>query len=273
MKRQIIEIDENLCNGCGDCIPGCPEGALQIIDGKARLISDLFCDGLGACIGDCPTGAIKTIEREAEAYDEAVVMENIIKAGPYTIKAHLKHLKDHQQVEYFSQAVTILNEKNIPLPDLTEAPACQSGGCPGSAAMSFDKLESSPSAQPQNLQSELRQWPIQLHLMNPNAPYLKNSDLLIAADCAPFAYANFHQKFLKGKILINFCPKLDQGLDVYVQKLAEIFANQNIKSVTAVRMEVPCCGGIEQIIQKAMEISGKFIMTRVSVLSVQGELV
>ncbi len=272
MKRQIIEIDEKKCNGCGLCIPGCPEGALQIIDGKARLISDLFCDGLGACLGECPEGAISTIEREAEPYDEAIVMENIIKAGHNTIKAHLKHLKDHGETEYFEQAVAILLKKGLPIPKVDED-VCPSGGYPGTAAHSIQREEKPASIQNYEMKSELRQWPVQLHLVNPNAPYLRNADLLIAADCVPFAYSNFHQRFMKGKIVINLCPKLDKDIDKYVDKLAQIFQTQDIRSLQIVKMEVPCCGGTEWIVQKAMEKAGKLIMPRVNVVSIKGEIV
>ncbi len=270
MKRQIIEINEEKCNGCGLCIPNCPEGALQIIDGKARLISDLFCDGLGACIGECPEGAITTVEREAEPYDEAKVMENIIKAGPNTIKAHLKHLKDHDQKEYFGQAVAILLRKGLPIPKIEEE-SCSSGTCPGVAAHSIEREEK--PVRNVEIKSELKQWPVQLHLMNANAPYFKNADLLIAADCVPFAFANFHQRFVKGKIVINFCPKLNSGIDSYIEKLAEIFKNQDIKSITIVKMEVPCCGGVEYIVQKAMEKAGKFLMVKTYTISINGEII
>lgn len=272
MKRQIIEIDEKKCTGCGLCIPGCPEGALQIIDGKARLISDLFCDGLGACLGECPEGAISTIEREAEPYDEALVMENIIKAGPNTIKAHLKHMKDHGETEYFQQAVAILMKKGLPIPKVEED-SCPSGGCPGTASQEISRNETPAHTSKVEMKSELRQWPVQLHLMNPNAPYLDGADLLIAADCVPFAYANFHERFVKGKIVINLCPKLDKDIDKYVEKLADIFKNRNINSITIVRMEVPCCGGTEWIVQKAMEKAGKLIMPRVNVVSIKGEII
>jgi Pyruvate/2-oxoacid:ferredoxin oxidoreductase delta subunit len=272
MKRQIIEIDEAKCTGCGLCIPGCPEGALQILDGKARLVSDLFCDGLGACLGDCPEGAITTIEREAEPYDEAIVMENIIEAGPETIKAHLKHMKDHGETEFFEQAVAILIKKGLPIPKVDED-VCPSGGCPGTAAHAIQREEEPAPVQNFELKSELQQWPVQLHLINPNAPYLENADLLLAADCVPFAYPNFHQRFMKGKIVINLCPKLDKDIDKYVEKLADIFKNKNIKSINIVRMEVPCCGGTEWIVEKAMEKAGKLIMPRVNVVSIKGEIV
>lgn len=276
MKRQIITIDERKCNGCGKCIPGCPEGALQLIDGKARLISDLFCDGLGACLGECPVGAISVVEREAEPYDEEQVMENIVKAGPNTIRAHLKHLQDHGQKEYFNQAVAILKKKGVPVPKLEEEP-CRSGGCPGSAARYLQ-----PELQDNELinrgdsailvRSELRQWPVQLHLINPSAPYLKQADLLISADCVPFAFADFHRKFVKGKVVITFCPKLDQGIENYIDKLARIFSLQDIRSVNIVRMEVPCCGGIEVIVEKALEKAGVSRMVRVNVISIAGEI-
>ena len=272
MKRQIIEINEEKCNGCGLCIPNCPEGALQIIDDKARLISDLFCDGLGAFIGECPDGAITTVEREAEPYDEAKVMENIIKAGPNTIKAHLKHLKDHDQNEYFEQAVVILLRQGLPIPKTEEA-SCPNGTCPGVAAHSIERGEESVTTLNVNMKSELQQWPVQMHLINPNAPYLKNAELLIVADCVPFAFANFHQRFVKGKIVMNFCPKFDSRIDSYIEKLAEIFKNQDIKSITIVKMEVPCCGGTEWIVQKAMEKAGKFSIVKTNTISINGEII
>jgi ferredoxin len=270
MKRDIITIDENKCNGCGLCVPGCPEGALQIIDGKARLVSDLFCDGLGACIGDCPQGAISVESREAVPYDEARVMENIIQAGPNTIKAHLKHLRDHDQQEYFEQAVAILLRQGIAVPKLDEE-SCPSGGCPGTAAKTIGHPEQTNLPQG-SVQSQLRQWPVQLHLINPSAPYLHQADLLIAADCVPFAYGDFHNRFVKGKVVMTFCPKLDQGIETYIEKLAKIFSTQEIKSVTIVRMEVPCCGGTELIVQRALEQAGVVKMVKVNVVSINGEL-
>jgi NAD-dependent dihydropyrimidine dehydrogenase PreA subunit len=262
MKRQIIKIDEEKCNGCGLCIPDCPEGALQIIDGKARLISDLFCDGLGACIGSCPEGAIATIEREAEPYDEVKVMENIIELGPNTINAHL---------EYFEQAVYLLNKKGISVPEIEIEFPCSVSGCPGLASQEIEPSEHLNS-QSVPLRSELRQWPIQLHLINPNAPYLENADLLISADCVPFSFADFHQLFLKDKIVITLCPKLDKDIDLYIEKLAQIFRTKNIKSITVTRMEVPCCGGIELIIQKALEMAGKSTNVKVHIISIKGEI-
>lgn len=273
MKREIIRIDEKLCNGCCKCIPGCPEGALQIIDGKARLVSDLFCDGLGACIGDCPQGAISVIEREAEAYDEAKVLENIIKAGSNTIKAHLKHLNDHDQKEYLEQAIAILLRKGLPIPKFEEE-SCSFGGCPSTKPVNIERnTDETEFIQQKPVTSQLRTWPVQLHLLNSSAPYLNNANLLISADCVPFAYANFHVKFLKGKVPITLCPKLDSGIEQYIEKLADIFANCDIKSVTIVRMEVPCCGGTELIVQKALEKAKKFMMVKVNVISIKGEII
>lgn len=271
MKRDVIKINEEKCNGCGSCVTGCPEGALQVIDGKARLVSDLFCDGLGACIGDCPEGAIEIEKREAEPYDEYKVMENIVKAGPNVTKAHLKHLHEHGQTKYLNEALSFLNEKNIEVPDYEEeAPlAC---GCPGSA-MQVPEPKSGSGESPQILSAELGNWPVQLQLLNPNAPYLKNADLLITADCVPFAYPNFHQRFLKDKILIILCPKLDKTIDEYVDKLTEIFTKQDIKSITIVHMEVPCCSGIEVIVKRALEKAQKNIIIKDYTISINGEII
>ena len=272
MKRDVIRINEEKCTGCGDCIPGCPEGALQVIDGKARIISDLFCDGLGACIGTCPQGAIEIEQREAEPYDEYQVIENIVKAGPNVIKAHLKHLNDHGQKEFLNQAINFLNEKNIEIPDYEEETPVKAG-CPGSMMkdLSGSKLES--GNEPQIFGAELRNWPVQLQLLNPNAPYFKNADLLIAADCAPFAYANFHQRFLKNKVLIIFCPKLDKTIEQYVDKLTEIFQMQDIKSISIVHMEVPCCSGIETVVKRALEKAQKNIIIKDYTISINGEII
>ena len=261
MKRKIIRIDEEKCNGCGLCIPNCQEGALQIINGKVRLVSDLFCDGLGACIGFCPEGAIEIEEREAEPYDERKVMEIISTKGRNTILAHLDHFHDHNEEGYLKEAITFIKENNIDMSE-NEIKKNQplSHGCPGAAAMDFridaEKVENSVREQhPINIEphSELRQWPVQLHLINPNADYFDNADLLISADCVPYAYGDFHKRFLKGKIVITFCPKLDGDIDRYIDKLAHIFTLHEIKSVNIVRMEVPCCGGTEMIVKKALE--------------------
>jgi len=278
MKRKIIVINEAKCNGCGDCIPNCPEGALQIIDGKARLISDLFCDGLGACIGECPIGAIAIEEREAEPYDEAKVMVNVAKGGPNVIKAHLKHLNDHNETEFYDQAIEYLKENNLEIPETSEK--IIPFACPGMKIV--DNQQEHPSVSPlkggiedagdEDKPSELRQWPTQLHLLNPQASYFQDADLLVAADCVPFTLNNFHGKFLKGKTLLHFCPKLDNSYEEYVEKLAQIFSLNNIKSITLVRMEVPCCGGTTATVKAALEKTGKNIPINDIIISLDGKI-
>lgn len=274
--RKIIKIDEEKCTGCGLCIPNCPEGALQLIDGKARLISDLFCDGLGACIGHCPEGAIHIEEREAEKYNEPKVMENIIKAGPNTIKAHLEHLKDHGEMGYFKEAVQVLSEKGIENP-LFEANHPQGhgghhgGGCPGSRMI--NRLKQGPDLSRKAVtgqSSELRQWPVQIRLVPTHAPYFSGADLLVAADCVPFAYPDFHADLLKDKTLLVGCPKLDD-LDGYREKLSEIIKDNDIRSVTYAHMEVPCCFGLISVLEDAITASGKDIPFHDITITLAGE--
>ena len=268
MKRQIIKIDESKCNGCGVCIPNCPEGAIQMIDKKARLISDLFCDGLGACIGECPQGAITTEEREAEPYNERrVMLENIIPKGINTIKAHLKHLKEHGETKFLEEAQKVLKEENIKVNVCDDEKGKLPCGCPGTMAKALKKKESNKEFSGK-IQSELKQWPVQLKLINPNAPYLNNADLLIAADCTAFAYGDFHREFIKNRITIIFCPKLDQNIDSYIEKLVEIFKHRSINSITIARMEVPCCGGTEVIVKKALEAAGVTIPIEVKIIKI-----
>ena len=275
MKRDIIKIDEERCTGCGQCIPNCPEGALQVIDGKARLVSDLSCDGLGACIGHCPEDAISIERREAEPYDERKVMETIVEAGPNVIRAHLDHLASHGQDAYRAQAAAYLREKGIPEP--APAAKAQDGGCPGARIMDFRANEKAgPGEQPEGgaaPESQLRQWPVQLHLLNPHAPYFRGADLLVAADCVPFAYPGFHQRFLKGKALVVFCPKLDRSDEIYVEKLAEIIKHNDIKSITVLHMEVPCCFGTTRLVEEALKRSGKKVAVKDQTVSIRGELV
>lgn len=279
VKRQIIKINLNKCNGCGECIPNCPEGALQVIDGKVRLISDLFCDGLGACIGYCPQGAISIEERDAQEYDERKVMENIIKQGENVIKAHLSHLNKHNQDEYFKQAIIFLNEKGIKNPFLVNKRSggnldqhAHSSGCPGSKIMDFrDEQKSEQSKGPFiSGKSELRQWPIQIMLVLPFAPYLENADLLISADCVSFAYADFHRDLLKDKTLLVGCPKLDD-LESYREKITAILKLNQIKSITYAHMEVPCCFGLVHVIQQAIVESGKKIPFKEVTISIGGK--
>ncbi|HSW67302.1 MAG TPA: 4Fe-4S binding protein [Bacteroidales bacterium] len=300
MKRTIIHIDEDKCDGCGLCIPSCHEGALQIIDNKARLISDLFCDGLGACVGHCPQDAITMIEREAEPYNETKVMEEMVSKGRNTILAHIAHLRDHNQHEFMNEAVEFIRKNNIDLspggtldrpsvaagtnslqiPATARAPhhmrpepgSKMSGGCPGMAMADFRKTEPVSPRESEGNTSELRQWPVQLHLLNPNAPYFKNADVVLAADCAAFAHGNFHQKFLRGKTLAIACPKLDQNQEVYLDKLISMIETANINTLTVVIMEVPCCGGLDRIARAAVSQSSKNIPLKRAIISIQGEL-
>ncbi|MFC1511732.1 ATP-binding protein [Candidatus Latescibacterota bacterium] len=273
--RDIITIDEEKCTGCELCVPNCPEGALQIIDGKARLVSDLFCDGLGACIGHCPEGAITIETRPAEPYDEHRVMENIVKKGPATIRAHLDHLKSHGADEFFSQAVAYLEKQGIPVPDPAPANhlAC---GCPGSAVRELKPREEKtpPDTEPPKRvpgQSQLTHWPVQIMLVPPFAPFLKNADLLITADCVPFAYPEFHDRLLKGKTLLVGCPKLDDA-SFYQEKLAGIFSQNDIRSVTVAHMEVPCCTALTRLVRAAIEQSGKIIPFVDVTVGIQGDI-
>ena len=281
-EREIITIDEEKCNGCGSCVPGCPEGALQIIDDKARLVSDLFCDGLGACIGDCPEDAISVIKREAEPYDEVKVMENIVKQGENTIKAHLEHLKNHGETGFLKQATDYLEENGIenPLEKEAQAKGAEAGeeklacGCPGSQVRDLrdvDKADTAGGDTGVKQKTELRQWPVQIHLVPVNAPYFDNADLLVAADCVPFAHANFHSDLLKGKILLVGCPKLDDA-GFYKDKITDILKENNIKSVTIARMEVPCCYGLVKLVSDALADSGKDIPIDDITIKVNGEI-
>lgn len=245
MKRKMIEIDESRCTGCGKCIPNCAEGALQLIDGKARLVSDLFCDGLGACIGTCPTGALRIVEREAEPYNEKVVMENIAKGGKNTILAHLQHLKNHGEMELYRQAKEYLMEKEIDFAETPEKPCAEF-------------KTNTP-------------WPLQLALLNPASAFLDDADLLIAADCTAFACKAFQSELRPNRIMIVFCPKLDGRNELYVEKLAEVFRRHSIRSVTVARMEVPCCKGTEMIVQKALALAGVELKIQTVVVGIDGD--
>jgi Pyruvate/2-oxoacid:ferredoxin oxidoreductase delta subunit len=281
MKRKIIRIDEEKCTGCGLCIPNCHEGAMQMIDGKARLISDLFCDGLGACIGHCPEGAIEMIEREAEPYDERKVMEILVTKGRNTILAHLDHLRDHNETLFLQQAIDFLKEKNIDMtvraqnPEPQPAPHPIPHGCPGSMARDFNAAPPvrAQNPEPRPVPSELRQWPVQLHLLNPQASYFRNADVVLAADCAAFAMGNFHDRFMKGKSIAIACPKLDTNKESYIQKLTSMISDAKINSLHVVMMEVPCCGGLLQMAQMARSNAGRNIPIKQAIVSLQGEVI
>ncbi|MFT5716644.1 MAG: NAD-dependent dihydropyrimidine dehydrogenase PreA subunit [Oleiphilaceae bacterium] len=249
MLRDIIEIDESLCDGCGECVPSCHEGALQIIDKKARLISDLMCDGLGACLGQCPTNAMQVIQREAVPYDERQVMINIIAGGSNVIKAHLDHMLDHNELEYYEIAVQVLNEQNIPVPETKQTK--QSVICPGKKEQLINNTENNNISH--DISSQLSHWPIQLHLINPVSLQFSDAELLLAADCSAFAAGNFHNRYLAGKKLAIACPKLDSEQEVYIEKLSMMIRYGKLKSLTILRMDVPCCGGLSQLSKKAMQ--------------------
>lgn len=293
MKRDILKIDEDLCNGCGQCVPNCHEGALQVIDGKVRLVSELMCDGLGACIGHCPEGAITIESREAEPYSEVSVMEQMKDKGKNTVIAHLKHLKDHGEREFVHEGVTYLKEhraelnfnldevisevhnhgkepmtfsKPLPQPHIHEG-----GGCPGSRTMVIAKPEGLKDAGTSADQpSELRQWPVQMHLVNPNAPYFRGADLLLAADCVAFSMGGFHSKHLKGKSLAIACPKLDQGTDSYVEKLTSMIDVARVNTITVMMMEVPCCGGLLQMVRTALATSSRKVPVKKMIVGING---
>lgn len=275
-KRKIINIDQDKCNGCRLCIPNCPEGAIQMIDKKARLVSDLFCDGLGACLGHCPQGAITIEEREAEAYNEAKVMENIVKHGKNTIKAHLEHLESHGETRYLKEALEYLRKNGINDPTkeihagngMSGHAHRHEGGCPGSRVMDFAR-HTKPSVGHRHAQSELGNWPVQINLVPPHAPYLNGADLLISADCVPFAYPDFHEELLKGKVVLVGCPKLDD-IGKYSDKIKAMLKDNDIRSVTYARMEVPCCSGLVGVIKEAIAGSGKNIPFKEIVIGIKG---
>lgn len=309
MQRKIIRIDEEKCDGCGLCIPNCHEGALQIVDGKARLVSDPMCDGLGACIGHCPRGAIQLEEREAESYDERRVMTEMISKGKDTVISHLKHLKQHGEKELLNTGIDFLWSRHAELNfDVDEvisrvhgikqkgdlfaqaeennhgagqenaAAAC---ACPGSRTVSFNQqagvaesLAGKPVAENEkaSMKSGLSHWPVQMHLINPAAPHYHDADLLLAADCVAFSMANFHQDYLEGKKLAIACPKLDVGQQVYLDKLIRLMDEARINTLTIMKMEVPCCGGLVQLCQMALQNATRKVPLKAITVSIEGEV-
>lgn len=238
MKRDIIKIDDDKCTGCGECIPDCPEGALQIVDGKVKLVKESLCDGLGACVGKCPFGALTVEEREADVFDENEAQENMLKAA---VQPEGKESHSHE---------------------------C---GCPGGMMQQWEEQEEPAAAI--DGRSALRQWPVELKLLNSGAPYFQNAHLLVCADCVPFAFANFHQRFLQGKTLVVFCPKLDNAHEEYIEKMELILTQNNIQSVTVVHMQVPCCSATVHIVEEALRRSGKNILVKDYTISLQGEII
>jgi len=242
MIRKIVEIDQEKCNGCGLCVDACHEGAIELRDGKAVLISDEYCDGLGNCLPECPKGAIRIIEREAADYNHELVMKRMAER----------------------------EGKNRPHANMP-------GGCPGQRAMMLERsghqnIEAEKETMERKTFSELNQWPVQLNLINPNASYLDGAHLLIAADCCAYAYGSFHRDFISGKITMIGCPKLDDN-EYYIEKLTEIFANNDIKSITVTRMEVPCCGGIVYAVKTAMLNAQKIVPYREVIIGIDGRIV
>ncbi len=229
VMRKIIEIDDERCDGCGVCVPACAEGAIEIIDGKARVVAEKYCDGLGACMGECPNDALRIVEREADDFDEEAVEKYL--------------------------------EEKLKVPEKTLGAA----GCPSS------RIQTSIPTGVHGGASKLSQWPVQIHLVQPHAPFLKDADLLIAADCTTVACANFHQDYLKGKVVMIGCPKFDDG-EAYIQKFTDIFKAVEIKSITVLIMEVPCCSGLPAMIQRAMAVAEKTIPMETVIISTQGEV-
>jgi ferredoxin len=253
---------------------------LQLIDGKARLVSDLFCDGLGACIGHCPEGAIEIEEREAEPYDERRVMEHIIKQGPNVIKAHLEHMKEHNQTEYLQQAEEVLEEKGIANPLKTEnakksanAPAhAHGGGCPGAISRKFESKRPEQDDESGSRPSRLTHWPVQLHLMSPRSPQYAGADVLLSADCVAYSVGDFHKEYLKDKALAIACPKLDQGKEVYMEKITSLVDEAKINTLTVMIMEVPCCSGLLQLAREAVSRAQRKVPVKCIVAGVNGEI-
>ena len=324
MERDIIKIDEERCNGCGICVPNCHEGALQVIDGKVRLVSELMCDGLGACIGHCPEDAITIEKREAEPYDEIAVISEMVKKGANTVIAHLKHLKDHHEYGYLEEGTTWLevHASELPFDAVAVMEAVNGGrgsaeagkgggqplqprqhqhqaghqqghqhmhmqghqqghqhgghhhhggGCPGSAERIIAPAPAF-AAPVSDIPSQLTHWPVQMHLVNPNSPVYRGADLLLAADCVAFSLGSFHSRFLNGKALAIACPKLDHGTETYIEKLTVMIDTARINTITVMMMEVPCCGGLMQMVRAAMARASRKVPVKNIIVSIVGKI-
>ena len=260
--RKIINIDEEKCNGCGNCVTGCHEGALQIVDGVAKLVNEQFCDGFGDCIGECPTGALKIEERKAEEFDLEATKEHVENVrGKEAAKEMMQAQEEHAANQ---------NDK-----EEEHHHHGHGGGCPGSRMKMMNKSDkttttSEKNTEPKEVKSQLEQWPVQIDLLSPQAPYFANSDLLITADCVPVAYGNYQQE-LKGKAVAMGCPKLDDAQS-HVNKLASIIKENDLNSINILRMEVPCCGGMVQIAEQALEMAGSDLEIEVKTIGINGEV-
>jgi len=247
--REVIEIDESLCDGCGDCVTACAEGAIAIIDGKARLISDVYCDGLGACLGHCPQGAITVIQREADAFNEAEVELHLAATrGEGAAPAARPHL-------------------NV----VAQSPVAGGGGCPGSRPQALNPV-APPIGGGAGPTSQLRHWPVQLHLVPPTADFFANADVLLAADCVAFAVGDFHARYLVGSSLAIACPKLDSNQEIYLEKLVAMIDEAEIKSLRVMVMEVPCCGGLVRLVEEALRSARRSVPVECLVVSTQGQI-
>lgn len=254
--RKIIKINEEKCNGCGLCVPSCAEGAIAIIDGKARLVAEKYCDGLGACLGECPEGALQVVDATVDAFDELAAKEHVRSTEQKGAPA------DHAHGEAAKPAVHV--EAALPC------------GCPSTRLQTFTPLTAcekanTPTARSASGVSALSHWPVQIHLVPPTAPFLRGADLLVAADCTPVAYPRFHDELLRGKTVLMGCPKLDD-VESYVNKFAAIFKTADIKGVTVAVMEVPCCQGLPIIVKKGMAMAGKNVPLKVVTISTRGEI-
>ena len=247
--REVIKIDEELCDGCGDCVTACAEGAIAIIDGKARLVSDTYCDGLGACLGHCPQGAITIIEREAAVFDEAAVEQ------------HLAEQRRQQALPKAGPQLSVIS----PL-------ARAGGGCPGSRAQILEPASQAAPSAGADPPSQLRHWPVQLHLVPPTAVFFQDAEVLLAADCVAFAVGGFHQRFLSGRSLAIACPKLDSNQDVYLEKLVAMIDEAGIRSLRVMVMEVPCCGGLVRLVEEALRRARRAVTVDCLVVGTQGQI-
>ncbi len=256
MIRKMVKIDEEKCNGCGECVPSCAEGAIQIIDGKAKLLSDNLCDGLGACLGDCPLDAISIEEREADEFDEAAV------------NVHLQEIGREEPPHH--PAASAAPTGGCPSAAVKSFAPATGGGCPSARPMNFENTPAEENVEVASRPSRLAQWPVQLHLVPPTAPFFQGADVVLAADCAPFAYADFQEDLLKGKALAIACPKLDDT-SPYIDKLTAMITQSNIKSLTVVHMEVPCCNGLVMMAKQAIANSGRDIPFETVCIGIRGD--